>query len=96
LVSTLKDKEKWVRTHSAQALGMLGPAAASAVRDLRLTLEDSEEIVRTNAAIALVRIGLLPEAPDTLVPVLTSACRGSIYAREAGEALQMLRQRDNH
>ena len=59
-----------IRSHSARALGNLGPAAAPAVTVLTAALKDKDESVRRAAATALGDIG--PNAKNS-VPALVSA-----------------------
>src|SRR4051812_23637401 len=57
LRSQLKSSDPMARRQAAEAIGKLGPAAASALDDLVAVLFDSDDVVRVNAATAIWSMG---------------------------------------
>jgi HEAT repeat protein len=77
LVQGLKDPDPQYRLRAGMFLINLGPAARSAVPDLRVALENKEPAVRILAAIALARINPQTEG---IVPVLREGLAFNDYA----------------
>jgi HEAT repeat protein len=77
LVQGLKDPDPQYRLRAGMFLINLGPAARSAVPDLRTALENKEPVVRILAAIALARINPLTEG---IVPILRDGLAFNDYA----------------
>jgi HEAT repeat protein len=74
LVQALRDPDQRVKELSAQAVGVIGPAAAVAVPELVRLLADPAEGLRNSACIGLAGIG--PAARDAL-PALRKALADS-------------------
>ncbi len=86
LIKALKDEHYLIRAGAADALGRIGPAAASAIAALAEALRDERMIVRASAAKALGRMG---ETAAPAVPALARALRDDycLVRRNAAEAL---------
>ena len=76
LIEQLKSSDLEQREAAIDALGQLGPAAASATLELAAELEDKSEIIRAHAAHALMQIG--PEAAAA-APALAKAMSDPDY-----------------
>jgi len=74
LLSTLRDKNAYVRCCAAKALGRFGSAAATpeVIRALLTTLYDKESHVSNSAAEALSQFGPIAATPDTLHALITA------------------------
>jgi HEAT repeat protein len=71
LTIALKDRNSSVRAQVAEALGQIGPSAASAIPQLTLRLKDSDPLVRRKTVLALGQMGAAAKsAIPSLVPLL--------------------------
>lgn len=69
-VAQLRDKDSFVRSEAADALGELGPKAKGAVPGLVDLLQDQVDFVRVAAAAALGKLG--PEASSAVPPLIAA------------------------
>jgi HEAT repeat protein len=83
LRSALADRSAAVRTQAAEALGWVGPPAASAAADLVALLDDGDESVRCRAAEALPLVGGPAEEAVRALAVLLEDASSPVKAAAA-------------